>query len=1006
MAFWVPPLKAGNNSAAKIPTIAMTTKSSTSVKPLRERQRARLTGSENEKFKKLSFPPTTPERTLPDNTGITRTGEPEREPKRGSPVLVGILLTEIRGGQTLRTQIEHQPQLPSMKTSSFIKLLSRAGLFPEHLPCAALWAVLGFAAIGQSASAAGTMYYWDTSTSANLQAGNGAWDTSTTLWSSATGGSNPLIQWVDGNNASFTPTITTGSTSAVTIGSTVTVGTITNTSTDTTITGGTLKLGSSAQGTSGSIITQTSGSLTIGSAVVLDYSSNSRFNLEPYTAGTSLTINGNITQTTAGSQIRASGSTATSTLTLNGTNSFSGGINIHTFGAAGTQSNLTIGQSAAVGTGRVVFGFVSAGLNETDVLTANFSSNQTVTNNLGFTGDNLTQIGMVAIINSIGAGTATFNGTMSASGTGGANSLGGSNGNLTFKLGGTNTGANTFQTAIVNLGTGNATTVIKQDSGNWVISGANTYTGSTTVSAGTLALGATGALGNGTSNTSGLTVSATGAAFDLNGYTPTANVALTLNGTGVSSGGALVNSSATAAAYAGTVALGSASSIGGAGNITLSNTISGAYGLTKVGANTLILTGATNGSTATTISTGTLQIGSGGTSGALGSGAVANNGTLAFDRSDSYGGTVNNAISGTGAVTVSGGNLTLGGANTYTGSTTVSAGTLALGATGALGNGTSNTSGLTVSATGAAFDLNGYTPTANVALTLNGTGVSSGGALVNSSATAAAYAGTVALGSASSIGGAGNITLSNTISGAYGLTKVGANTLILTGATNGSTATTISTGTLQIGSGGTSGALGSGAVANNGTLAFDRSDSYGGTVNNAISGTGAVTVSGGTLTLGGANTYLGTTTVTSGTLILSGSVTSNVTVQSGGTIGGTGTIAGNLLLSSGSHFEFSLTNTLAVNTGTVSFGAGGFGVANLTGLDSSVATGTYQLISGSINTANLNNLGALNAFSIGGGKSAYFQNASLDLVVVPEPATWALLTFSLTTVMVLRRRRS
>ena len=704
-----------------------------------------------------------------------------------------------------------------MKTSSFIKLLSRAGLFPKHLPCAALWAVLGFAAIGQSASAAGTMYYWDTSTSANLQAGNGAWDTSTTLWSSATGGSNPLIQWVDGNNASFTPTITTGSTSAVTIGSsTVTVGTITNTSTDTTITGGTLKLGSSALSTNGSILTQTSGSLTIGSAVVLDYSSNSRFNLEPFTAGTSLTINGNITQTTAGSAIRASGSTATSTLTLNGNNSFSGGINIHTFGAAGSQSNLTIGQSAAVGTGRVVFGMVNGSVNETDVLTANFSSNQTVTNNLGFTGDNLTQIGMVAIINSIGAGTATFNGTMSASGTGGASALGGSNGNLTFKLGGTNTGANTFQTAIVNLGTGNATTVIKQDSGNWVISGANTYTGSTTVSAGTLALGATGALGNGTSNTSGLTVSATGAALDLNGYTPTANVALTLNGTGVSSGGALVNSSATAAAYAGTVALGSASSIGGAGNITLSNTISGAYGLTKVGANTLILTGATNGSTATTISTGTLQIGSGGTSGALGSGAVANSGTLAFDRSDSYGGTVNNAISGTGAVTVSG----------------------------------------------------------------------------------------------------------------------------------------------------------------------------------------------GTLTLGGANTYLGTTTVTSGTLILSGSVTSNVTVQSGGTIGGTGTIAGNLLLSSGSHFEFSLTNTLAVNTGTVSFGAGGFGVANLTGLDSSVATGTYQLISGSINTANLNNLGALNAFSIGGGKSAYFQNASLDLVVVPEPATWALLTFSLTTVMVLRRRRS
>ena len=185
-------------------------------------------------------------------------------------------------------------------------------------------------------------------------------------------------------------------------------------------------------------------------------------------------------------------------------------------------------------------------------------------------------------------------------------------------------------------------------------------------------------------------------------------------------------------------------------------------------------------------------------------------------------------------------------------------------------------------------------------------------------------------------------------------------------------------------------------MTNNGTLAFNRTDSYGGTVNNAINGSGAVTVNGGTLTLGGTNTYGGTTTVTSGTLVISGtgSVTSNVTVQSGGTIGGAGTITGNLILNSGSHFEFSLTNTLAVNTGTLSFGAGGFGVANLTGLDSSVATGTYQLISGSVNTANLNNLGLGNAYILGGGKSAYFQIASLDLVVVPEPATWGPVSYT------------
>ena len=93
------------------------------------------------------------------------------------------------------------------------------------------------------------------------------------------------------------------------------------------------------------------------------------------------------------------------------------------------------------------------------------------------------------------------------------------------------------------------------------------------------------------------------------------------------------------------------------------------------------------------------------------------------------------------------------------------------------------------------------------------------------------------------------------------LTKVGTDTVILSGASNGSTTTTISAGTLQIGAGGSSGALGSGAVTDNGTLAFNRTDSYGGALSTAISGSGALTLSAGTLTLSGTNTYTGTTTI-------------------------------------------------------------------------------------------------------------------------------------------------
>jgi autotransporter-associated beta strand protein len=149
------------------------------------------------------------------------------------------------------------------------------------------------------------------------------------------------------------------------------------------------------------------------------------------------------------------------------------------------------------------------------------------------------------------------------------------------------------------------------------------------------------------------------------------------------------------------VTLQSASSIGGSGDITLSNNISGSFGLTKVGADTVILSGATNGTTTTTISAGTLQVGNGGTTGTLGSGAVTDNAALSFKRSDNV--SVGNAISGSGTLDQVGtGIVTLTNANTYSGATTVNSGTLATGATNALGS----TSSVTVNS-GATLLLSG-----------------------------------------------------------------------------------------------------------------------------------------------------------------------------------------------------------------------------------------------------------------------------------------------------------
>ena len=112
------------------------------------------------------------------------------------------------------------------------------------------------------------------------------------------------------------------------------------------------------------------------------------------------------------------------------------------------------------------------------------------------------------------------------------------------------------------------------------------------------------------------------------------------------------------------------------GTATFSGGISGLGSVTKTGEGTVTLSGANTYSGGTAISAGVLSVGDGGTSGSL-TGAVTNNASLVFNRSDSS--SYSGAISGSGTMTKSGaGSLTLSGASTYTNATTVSAGTLEL----------------------------------------------------------------------------------------------------------------------------------------------------------------------------------------------------------------------------------------------------------------------------------------------------------------------------------------
>ncbi len=266
----------------------------------------------------------------------------------------------------------------------------------------------------------------------------------------------------------------------------------------------------------------------------------------------------------------------------------------------------------------------------------------------------------------------------------------------------------------------------------------------------------------------------------------------------------------------------------GGGTATIASVLSGSQMLEKTGTGTLVLSDANTYSGGTTITAGTLQIGSGGTAGEV-VGDITNNAALAFKRSDSV--TYAGVISGTGSLEQKGsGTLTLTGVNTYSGGTTVSAGTLQI------GNG--GTSG---SITGA---------------------IVNNGAVIFNRSDAATYAGV--------------------ISGTGSLEQTGAGTLTLTGNNTYGGTTTISAGTLQIGTGGTSGTAGSGAITNNAALIFDRSDSV--TFAGAISGSGTVEQKGtGTLILTGHGTGTGTTTVSAGTLQLSGGgyIGGDVNVSSG-----------------------------------------------------------------------------------------------------------------------------
>jgi fibronectin-binding autotransporter adhesin len=268
---------------------------------------------------------------------------------------------------------------------------------------------------------------------------------------------------------------------------------------------------------------------------------------------------------------------------------------------------------------------------------------------------------------------------------------------------------------------------------------------------------------------------------------------------------------------------------------------------------------------------------------------------------------IDSVVAGTAGLAKTGaGNLTLTAANTYTGPTVVAAGTLQIGNAGT---------------TGSLDPASAITN--NAALTFNRTNTITQGT-----------------------------DFASVISGTGSLTKNSSGTLILSGDNTYTGPTTITAGTLQLGSGGGTGRLSaSSAITNNAALVFNRSNgvTQGSGFAAAIAGSGSLTNAGaGTLTLNSANTYGGLTTVSAGAIkVLDAAAlgtTAAGTVVNGTTTGSTAnarleleggiTVAGEALAISGAGNYFgALSSTSGSNTwaGNVTIGSAGTRLGATTG---------------------------------------------------------------------------
>jgi autotransporter-associated beta strand protein len=496
-----------------------------------------------------------------------------------------------------------------------------------------------------------------------------------------------------------------------------------------------------------------------------------------------------------------------------------------------------------------------------------------------------------------GTGTLTLGGNVTDTGTSSIS------GNLALGAAGrtftVNTSATLNVSAVVSGGVG----LSKSGMGTLVLSAANTYSGGTTLTAGTLTVGNNTALGTGGLTLITGTLGSTGTAITLaNPVTLNGNITL------AGSVGLTFNSAIPLTANR-TLTVTNSAGVTLQGGVTDSGT---AKSLTLAGSGKLILPVADTYSGGTILSGGTLIVGN---NGSLGTGALT---------------VTTGALTGTGSpITLSnavtlGGNLTVGGtvAMTFNGAVTLT------------GNRTLTTNNAALTTIAGSIGQSGgarsLTKAGSGELLLQAANTYSGGTVLSTGTltlgnNSALGTGTLTINSGTIKAGASSITLANALSLAGNFTVAGTNALTFSGAATLTGARTVTT---------TNSAL----------------TTFSGNIGQSSSGLGLTKAGAGTLVLSGTNTYTGTTTIKMGMLLVNGTQSgSAVSVASSGTLGGTG-VVGNVSVLSGGHVApgISSTQTGVLTAANVTLASGsGF---NLQANGTTAGSGYSQLsASGTVN---------------------------------------------------------